>query len=178
MLRTASVLALLLVSAPGFADDPEKKGPPAAELLADGLAKAKKEDKQLFLIFGSPGCVWCKYLDKYHADPEVAKVVGKHFVIVKVDTVANPGGEELYKKYGSDRGVPAWTVLDASAKVVADSGDGRENVGFPYEPHEIDHYMKAVRKAVPKLTDSDADLLNRKLKEVGPKRNKEMDKDK
>jgi thiol-disulfide isomerase/thioredoxin len=174
MLRLTSVVAVLLLAAPVRSDDPEK-GPPANDLLADGLAKAKKDDKQVFLVFGTPGCVWCKYLEKFHADPAVAKVVGKYFVIVKVDLVTNPGGEELYRKYGTDRGVPAWTILDANSKVVADSGDGQDNVGFPYEPHEVEHYVKVVRKAAPAMTDAEAELLVAKLREIGPKKNKDKD---
>lgn len=174
MLRLASVLAVLLLVTPVRSDDPEK-GPPANDLLADGLARAKKEDKKVFLVFGSPGCGWCKLLEKYHADPAVAKVVGKYFVIVKVDVVTNPGGNDLYHKYGTDRGVPAWTILDADSKVVVDSGDGQDNVGFPYEPHEINHYVKAVRKACPKITDAEVELLVGKLKEVAPKKEKEKD---
>lgn len=173
MFRLVSILLLLLiVAAPVRSDDPEKKGPPAATLLAEGQAKAKKEGKQVFLVFGSPTCGWCKFFDKYHADPEVAKVVGKHFVLVKVDIVVNPGGEELYDKYGSQRGVPAWCVIDSGGQAVVDSGDGDKNVGFPYAPHEIEHYMKAIRKAAPKLTDAEADLLVKKLKDSGPKKDK------
>ncbi|MBY0513383.1 MAG: thioredoxin family protein [Gemmataceae bacterium] len=172
MFRTVPVLALLLAVAPAArADDPpEKKGPPAKQLVADAQAKAKQEGKAVFLVFGSPGCVWCKHFDKFHADPEAAKVVGKYFVLVKVDVALTPGGEDLYQKYGGDRGVPAWTILDPAGKELADSGDGDQNVGFPYEPHEVDHYVKAVRKAVPKITDAETELLVKKLKEAGPKK--------
>jgi hypothetical protein len=172
-----ALVALLLVT-PVRAEEPEKekKGPPAADLLAEGLAKAKKDGTRVFLIFGSPSCGWCRYLDKYHSDPEVERVVRKYFVLVKVDIVTNPGGEEMYKKYGTDRGVPAWSVLAADAKVVADSGDGRSNVGFPYEDREIEHYLKAVRAAVPSIAGTEVDLLARKLREIGPKKDKKDEK--
>ena len=174
MLRALSLVILLLLVPQVRCDDlaKEKKGPPANELLSEGLAKAKKDEKRLFLVFGSPTCIWCKYLEKYHGDEQVKKVVDKYFVIVKVDIVANPGGEELYKKYGSDRGVPAWTVLAPDLKVVSDSGDGKDNVGFPYEKKEVEHYIKAMRTAAPKMTDIEAELLAKKLLEVGPKTEK------
>jgi thiol-disulfide isomerase/thioredoxin len=178
MFRAASLVVVLFLAPQVRADDPEKekKGPPAADLLAEGLSKAKKEDKRVFLIFGSPTCGWCKYLDKYHADAEVGKVVEKYFVLVKVDVVTNPGGEEMYKKYGTDRGVPAWTVLAPDAKVLTDSGDGKDNVGFPYEEKEVEHYVKVVRLAAPKMTDSEAQLLVKKLRDIGPKKEKQEDK--
>jgi thiol:disulfide interchange protein len=147
-----------------------EKGPPADSLLADALAQAKKEHKIVFLQFGSPTCGWCKYLDKYHADAEVRRVLGQHLVIVKVDVVTNPGGDTMYEKYGDQRGVPAFTFLDPDAKVLADSGDKGKNTGFPYEPKEIEDYFKAFKTACPKLSDSEVGLLTKKLKEIGPKK--------
>jgi hypothetical protein len=178
MIRALWLVMVFALAAPVRADEPEKEktGPPADELLAAGLAQAKNEDKRVFLIFGSPSCGWCRYLDKYHAVPEVKKLVGKHFVLVKVDVVANPGGEKMYKQYGTDRGVPAWTILAPNAKVLADSGDGRANVGFPYEDKEIEHYEKAVRAAAPKLSDADVELLVKELRAAGPARQKKDEK--
>jgi hypothetical protein len=37
------------------ADEANKKGTAAADLLAAGVAKAKKQDRPVFLLFGSPG---------------------------------------------------------------------------------------------------------------------------
>jgi hypothetical protein len=153
-------LALGLVAATTltvYAEEPPK-GPPAAELLNQGVAKAKPDGKRVFLVFGSPTCGWCKYLDKFHADPEVAKLLDKHMVLVKVDVVTNPGGKELYEKYGAQRGVPAFTILDTDLKVLADSGDKGQNVGFPYKPEEVEHYAKAMKKSIPALTEKDVDL--------------------
>jgi hypothetical protein len=172
MARLVLTLGLMVVCGlPALAQEGAKKQEPsAADLLAKGLAQAQKEEKRVFLIFGSPGCGWCKLFDKYHADPEVSKVLGKHLVLVKVDIVNNPGGEEMYKKYGTDRGVPAFTILGTDSKVLADSGDGKENIGFPAEPEEITRYFQALRKTCPQLTETEIALLTSKLKEVHPKK--------
>lgn len=181
MLTRIAIAAVFVFTLPTFADDAKpsaklsdekkiEKGPPADSLLADALALAKKEHKVVFLQFGSPTCGWCKYLDKYHADVDVRRILGRHLVIVKVDIVTNPGGDTMYEKYGEQRGVPAFTFLDAGAKALSDSGDKGKNVGFPYEPKEIEEYFKAFKTACPKLDDAEVDLLTRKLKEIGPKR--------
>jgi hypothetical protein len=168
------LLAVPLVMVRG-GDEPSGKGkegvkePAAAELLDGGLSQAGKEGRRVFLVFGSPGCGWCKRFDQFHDDPEVGRVVGKHLVLVKVDVVKNPGGEALYLKHGRQRGVPAWTILDPAAKVLADSGDAEKNVGFPFQPNEVEHYVKALRASCPGLTDAEVDLLTKKLKEVSPK---------
>jgi thioredoxin-related protein len=151
-----------------FAEEPNPSS--ANQLRTVGLEQAKKEGKQVFLIFGSQGCGWCKVLDKYHSDPEVARALDKHLVLVKVSTDENAGGEEMYNEYGKARGVPAFVILDAGGKVLADSGDAGKNIGFPYEPHEIEHYFTALKTACPKLSESDVELLRAKLKEVRPKK--------
>jgi hypothetical protein len=104
--------------------------------------------------------------DRYHADPAVSRIIDKYLVIVHVDIVKNDGGQKLYRKYGSERGVPAWTVLDTSEKVLADSGDGLKNVGYPYLPREIDHYVKVLKATCANISDADIQVLTSNLKEV------------
>jgi hypothetical protein len=106
--------------------------------------------------------------EKYHADPAVSRIIDKYLVVVHVDISKNAGGETMYKKYGAQRGVPAWTVLDAQQKVLADSGDGRDNVGFPYQPKEIDHYVKVLKATCAKIRDEEIKVLKTKLKAVVP----------
>src|SRR5262245_10510964 len=169
-MRTAIVLGVVvatgLVSA---ADEPKEKGIAAAQLRSAGLAQAKKEDKQLFLIFGSPTCRWCRVFEKYHADAAVSGVISKHLVLVKVDVEENGGGQEMYSEYGKARGVPAFVILNAAGKVLGDSGDGDKNIGFPFQPDEIDRYFAVMKTACPRLTDAEIQVLRDKLKEVRPK---------
>ena len=108
--------------------------------------------------------------EAYHAEPAVSRILDKYFVIVDVDIVKNPGGQEMYEKFGSQRGVPAWTVLDAAEKILADSGDGRDNVGLPYEPKEIEHYIAVLRKTCPKISDDEVDVLSKQLKAIAGKK--------
>jgi hypothetical protein len=86
-------------------------------------------------------------------------------VFVKVDIVKNPGGEALSNRYGLQGGLPAWTILDASQQVVADSMKDKKNVGFPYEPEEVAHYLDALKKSCPKLTAEDFRVFKEQLDE-------------
>jgi hypothetical protein len=171
--RHLIALGVLAVSCLALTASPQnaaQKDPSAKELLDAGLAKAKKEDKRVFLVFTVADTMWCKELDQYHADPKVSALLAKYVVLVRVDINKDDGGKDLYMKYGMERGVPAWTILDANAKVLSDSKDGKDNVGFPYEPDEVTHYFKVLRAACPKLSDAEAGLLGEKLKEFGPKK--------
>jgi thioredoxin-related protein len=172
MTRAIVILGALIATAlsAGFADEPNANEPSAVQLRTAGLAQAKQQGKQVFLIFGSQGCGWCKVFDKYHSDPDVSRILDQYLVLVKVSTDENAGGEEMYNEYGKARGVPAFVILDPNGKVLADSGDAGKNIGFPYEPHEIDHYFTALKTACPKMGPGDVDVLREKLKEVRPKK--------
>jgi hypothetical protein len=101
--------------------------------------------------------------------------VDKHFVRVDLDVVKNPGGKEAYEKYGPQRGVPAWTILDAAQKVLADSMRDKQNVGFPYEPHEVAHFFDALRKSCPGLSDEELKVLTERLDEHCKARKAELE---
>jgi thioredoxin-related protein len=52
----------------------------------EGVAKAKKEDKHVFIDFTTSWCKWCKVMDKEtFSRPDVIDLLNNHFVAVKVD---------------------------------------------------------------------------------------------
>jgi hypothetical protein len=55
MRRVVTVSVLLALGWNAAADDSKKKEPAATDLLAAGIAKAKKQERAVFLLFGSPG---------------------------------------------------------------------------------------------------------------------------
>ena len=99
----------------------------------------------------------------------------KHFVLVDVDVVKNAGGEKVYEKYGTQRGVPAWTILDVDQKVLADSMRDKKNVGFPYEPHEVAHFFDALKKSCPGLSEEELKIPKNCLDEHCKARKAELE---
>src|SRR5512140_2741288 len=72
-----------------------------AELDAKTLARAKAERKYIVLDGSAEWCHWCHVMEAttYH-DPEVRKILDKHFIAVKVDVDSRPDVEERYGDYG------------------------------------------------------------------------------
>jgi hypothetical protein len=101
--------------------------------------------------------------------------VEKHFVLVDIDVVKNAGGEKVYEKYGPQRGVPAWTILDADQKVLVDSMRDKQNVGFPYEPQEVTHFFDALKKSCPGLSKEELQVLKDRLQEHCKARKAELE---
>ena len=139
----------------------------ARELLNDGLAAAKKDKKHVFLVIGSLGCNSTVFLDQYHKDPAVRKILEPHYVFVRIEWPEVPGGKELWESYAKGKlREPIWLILDSSGKSLAISGPG-QTAGYPKSPADLTHYTKSLQIGSPKLTDGDIDVLHQKLKQHG-----------
>ena len=99
----------------------------------------------------------------------------KHFVLVDIDVVKNAGGKKVYEKYGPQRGVPAWTILDADQSVLGDSMRDKNNVGFPYEPQEVAHFFESLKKSCPGLREEELQALRDRLQEHCKTRRAELE---
>ncbi len=61
------------------------------------LAKAKAEDKPIFLSIGYSTCFWCHVAEKtIYSDPAIAALMNKWFVNIKVDREEHPEIDRLY----------------------------------------------------------------------------------
>ncbi len=89
---------------------------PGTPPFADVLAKAKAEQKLVFVDFATEWCGWCKRLDKdTFSQASVAEAM-KGFVAVHVDAEKGEG-VALAKKYGA-RGFPTLVIVDAAGDEV------------------------------------------------------------
>ena len=63
----------------------------------EAFAKAKKEDKPIFLSIGYSTCHWCHVMERESfEDPEVARVMNETFVSIKVDREERPDIDNVY----------------------------------------------------------------------------------
>ena len=51
-----------------------------------------------------------------------------------------------------------------------DSYANGENVGYPLEPKETEHYLKALKQATPKITDAELKTLAAAIKNAAGKK--------
>src|SRR3954471_11338580 len=110
------LVPLLLLAAPVSADDPPKGQPNklAGEVSPyllqhahnpvnwhpwgpEAFAQAKKEGKLVFLSIGYSSCHWCHVMEKESfSNEEVAKIMNKHFICIKVDREERPDVDQIY----------------------------------------------------------------------------------
>jgi uncharacterized protein YyaL (SSP411 family) len=121
---------------------------------AEAFARAKKENKLIFLSIGYSSCYWCHVMERESfANKEVAKILNKYFVCIKVDREERPDIDDIYMRalhlMKQSGGWPLSMFLTA---------DGKPIFGFTYLPRE-DHVqdgkkyrgLKSVLELVRKL---------------------------
>jgi len=63
----------------------------------EALAKARAEDKPIFLSVGYSTCYWCHVMERESfSNPEVAALINRYFVPIKVDREERPDLDEIY----------------------------------------------------------------------------------
>src|SRR5205823_12438456 len=63
----------------------------------EAFARAKKENKLVFLSIGYSSCHWCHVMEKESfAREDVAKILNEHFVCIKVDREERPEIDHIY----------------------------------------------------------------------------------
>lgn len=63
----------------------------------EAFAKAKEEDKPIFFSCGYSTCHWCHVMERESfEDEEVAEILNKHFVAIKVDREERPDVDNVY----------------------------------------------------------------------------------
>src|SRR5213593_808563 len=66
----------------------------------DAFAKARSEDKPIFLSIGYSTCHWCHVMEhESFESPAVAAVLNEHFVSIKVDREERPDVDRVYMTF-------------------------------------------------------------------------------
>src|SRR5713101_6992858 len=64
---------------------------------AEALAKAKRENRPIFVSVGYSTCYWCHVAERtIYSDPEIAKLMNEWFVNIKVDREQRPDLDSVY----------------------------------------------------------------------------------
>ncbi len=65
----------------------------------EALARAKAEDKPIFLSVGYSTCYWCHVMERLvFSDPQIAALMNEDFINIKVDREERPDIDRIYMK--------------------------------------------------------------------------------
>lgn len=90
----------------------------------------------------------------------VAPLLAKEFIAVKLDYDRQPGARDVEKKYvDKEQGLPWFAFLDGNGEALITSTGPKGNVGHPYQPDEVAHFKVMLEKVKRHLTDADIAFL-------------------
>jgi Thioredoxin-like len=121
--------------------------PDAERLLAGAVAKAKEENKKVFLQETGIYCAPCRLLSRFFE--RHASVLDQNYIYLKIDPARSIHGPEVIKRLKTDGsvGIPWIAILDQDGQVVA------SELGYPsHEAKEIDEFVALFSKTAPRLT--------------------------
>jgi len=116
----------------------------------EAFAKAKKENKLIFLSIGYSSCHWCHVMERESfSDAEVAKMLNENFVCIKVDREERPDVDEIYmtalQVVGGHGGWPLNMFLMPDAKPIIGG------TYWPKDDREVDGKMANGFKSIMKM---------------------------
>jgi hypothetical protein len=87
---------------------------------------------------------------------------------VKIDTDRMTGGRELALRLrGSERGgIPWMTILDEKGEKLITSDGPKGNIGYPFEPHEIDYFLVMLKQTGQHMSSERLAEVERALREA------------
>lgn len=168
-------LALLALTHVGPIDAPSA--------VSAARVQARREGKNVMVVFHASWCGWCKKFDRMLEDENLKPQFEKSYVIVHLDVLESPdkkalenpgGGEMMASLGGKGAGLPFFAIVSPGGKKLGDSlmkpGDVKSNTGHPSEPPEIAHFMDLLRATAGRMVDTDRSRVEAYLKADAAKR--------
>ncbi len=115
----------------------------------EAFAKARSEDKPIFLSIGYSACHWCHVMERESfEDEETARFLNEHFVSIKVDREERPDLDSIYMQ-----AVQMMTGHGGWPMSVFLTGDGSPFYGGTYFPPADRHGLPSFRHLLEHLTE-------------------------
>ncbi len=99
------------------------------------------------------------------ASKDVAPLIAKEFVTVKLDFDRGIGAKDIEKRFiERSQGLPWFAFLDADGKcLIHSTREKGGNIGHPAQPDEVDYFKTMLQTVKKHLTDDDINFLIQSL---------------
>jgi hypothetical protein len=101
---------------------------------------------------------------------DVAPLLTKEFIPLMLDYDRAIGARDIQKRFiKQEQGLPWFAFIDGNGQAVITSTGAKGNVGYPWEPHEIEHFKTMLLKVRKSLTGAEIDYLIKSLEDIRKK---------
>ncbi len=116
----------------------------ARKEIAAAVKEASRTHKRIILVFGANWCKDCRALDAQMHQPDLASLVEKSFVVIKVDTGRGDKNLDVAAKYNVpiENGIPALAVLDPKGKLLYAQDQGEFADARHMSPESIRRFFE------------------------------------
>jgi thioredoxin-related protein len=155
-MKSKLTLLACLVLLLSFCSNPEPAEGPlhAEEIMKMAMKKARKQKKNIFIMWHASWCGWCHRMDTLMNDESIKEYFDDNYVIEHLVVkeakdkkhLENPGAMEMLTEYKGDKsGIPFWVVLDKKGELLMDSFmEPGKNTGCPALQEEVDYWIKVL----------------------------------
>lgn len=133
----------------------------AEVLLNDALAEAKRQNKNVLLVFSGPSCAPCKVLKEFLTLQ--AEFFDKDYLILHIDISLMENGQLIKEKFTSVPSVPLTVIVNPASEVLCTSVGDKGNIGFPTAIEDCRHFISMIEKSAIRSKNSDFERLAREL---------------
>jgi thioredoxin-like negative regulator of GroEL len=108
--------------------------------IAKAVARARKQNKRVLIMYGGNWCSWCHKLhDVLRKDAAVRKTASYEYELVLVDIRKN---RDIAKSYGAEASsVPYLTILDGAGKPLVNQRTEPFEVGSQHDPKKVQEFL-------------------------------------
>lgn len=112
--------------------------------IKEALARARREHKNVILVFGGNWCYDCHVLDLAFHHPEIDPTLKAHFLLVHVDVGEYDKNLDLAEQYQVPlkKGVPALAVLVPDGKLLYSQRGGEFEAARSLSPEDVMAFLK------------------------------------
>src|SRR3954452_20468608 len=139
----------------------------------EAFAKARSENKPIFLSIGYSTCHWCHVMaHESFESPEVAEVMNREFINIKVDREERPDVDRIYMTYvqattgGGGWPMSVWLTPELTPFVGGTYFPPDDRYGRPGFASVLQRIAEAWKRDRQKIIESSSNLLARLKKDA------------
>lgn len=118
----------------------------AEQRIAELIAQAKKENKNIMIQAGGNWCIWCLRFNNFlQTTPDLKQIVDENYLYYHLNYSPENKNEKIFEKYGDPGkkfGYPVFVVLDKNGKQIHTQSSEAFEEGDGYSVGKVKEFLE------------------------------------